>query len=191
MEGKGSEKMGVPFGNVPVRGILVPRILVRRVPVRRVPVGRMAAGIVAAGGLPGCAMIRRSKMEGETFQQSVGDSVGEVEELAGLRKTSGKSARHEVVRWQEVRLSPPDSAGCQYVNRIRTASARALEETERVDTVSLHAFRQQAESWHSSVEGGRYEEIKPAARGGWIGGGLLLGVLLFYLSRWRKRDGRE
>lgn len=140
-------------------------------------------GILCLGGLSACGIFRPAKAEREAFRAEVRDSLRWRSGKVGSEQVSAKSLRRGAAAWQEICLSPPDSAGRQYIRRIQTAAACVVAATASEDTVSVRSFREATQGRRSLQEGTRRLRAKPECGWMWIGGGLLLAFLFYRRAR--------
>lgn len=138
-------------------------------------------GMLGMGGLPACGIFRPERVKTESFRTEVCDSLREREKMEGGKRFSGESVGYETIRWQEVRFSPPDSAGRQYIRRVQTASTCAVGKTAVEDTVSVRSSRENSQVHRSSEKEARRQATRSPVgwRTVWIAGGgalLLLGL---------------
>lgn len=138
-------------------------------------------GILGMGGLPACGIFRPERVKTESFRTEVCDSLRERGKMEGGKRFSGESVGYETIRWQEVRFSPPDSAGRQYIRRVQTASTCAVGKTAVEDTVSIRSSRENTQVHRSSEKEARRQVARSPVgwRTVWIAGGgalLLLGL---------------
>lgn len=144
-------------------------------------------GILGMGGLPACRILGSEKSKVQSFRTEICDSLREREKMEWGKRASVESLRQETIRWREIGLSPPDSAGRQYIRRVRTASTCTIGKTVVEDTLTVRSFRENRQVRRSSENAARRQETKPPVgwRTGWIGMGLIL-LFLCLLSRFGK-----